>query len=88
MTDAQLSLLKDLIDADRKYRTAVHNGDHSYEMNWRGVEVGGACSQHKMRTAISLANLGLCEIMDLFGNATRFAFLSKFDPYDAVENDS
>lgn len=80
MTPAQLSLLKRLIDADRYYRSAVYRGDPMVSLDWRGVEVGWINGVNP-RTAATLEDLGLCELVNLHGN-NAFAFLGRYNPYD------
>ena len=79
MTPALSQLLKRLIDADRAYRTAVHQGDPWASNDWRGVEVS-AFNGVNPRTAEALEALGLCEIVNM-GNRN-CAFLGRYNPYD------
>lgn len=79
MTPAQQRLLQRLIEADRAYRTAVHQGDQWASNDWRGVEISPLFGVSP-RTADALVDMGLCEVVNL-GNRNA-AFLGRYNPYD------
>lgn len=79
MTPAQQRLLQRLIEADRAYRTAVNQADPWVSNDWRGVEISPLFGVSP-RTAESLMEMGLCEIVNM-GNRN-CVFLGRYNPYD------
>ncbi|UTU09721.1 hypothetical protein CcrBL47_gp437 [Caulobacter phage BL47] len=83
MTPAMASLLKRLIEADRRYHSRIKAGEF---VSWdeRGVEIGWINGVNP-RTADALADLGLCETMTVNVQGHCHAFLGKYNPYDKVD---
>lgn len=82
MTDAQIALLKRLIEADRSYHSKKLAG-LPVAREERGVEVGPINGVDR-RTANSLIDAGLAECVALHhGNG--YLFLGKYEPYDELE---
>jgi hypothetical protein len=79
LSEAQKLLLQALIEADRAFRTAEKKGELQ-DWSFRGVEIG-MITGFRSRTAESLAEAGLCEVLDM-GNGLTYAFLGKYQPYD------
>ena len=82
MTDAQIALLKRLIEADRTYHSKKAEG-RPVSRDERGVEVGQINGVDR-RTANALIDAGLAECVALHhGNG--YLFLGKYEPYDALD---
>lgn len=84
MTPAQIDLLQRLITADRLYRSRVKL-DIPSDPDWRGIEVGSISGVDK-RTANSLVEAGLAEMVDIHGRGHAYIFLGKYEPYDTLED--
>lgn len=82
MSDAQVDLLRRLMEADRAYWRQKMAGE-LVTTDDRGVEVGFINGVNP-RTAQSLSDAGLCEVLDL-RNGQRYAFLGSYDPLDPLE---
>lgn len=84
MTPSQISLLKQLIDQNRRFWLR-HLEDEPVHYDERGVEVGGmfGCDP---RTATSLVRAGLAETVTLWPGHTRI-FLGRYSlaPLDSGE---
>lgn len=78
MTPSQVSLLRNLIDADREYHTKIARGEPT-SADDRGIEIGGACDR---RTAYYLVENELAEIVSITKTQSR-VFLGKYNPYDS-----
>lgn len=78
MTPAQIALMKDLIESDRRYRRGIYNKDNVWN-DLRGVEIS-SITGYSLRTAKALDEAGLIELVCLHGRQT-YAFLGKYDPY-------
>lgn len=80
MTPAQADLLRDLIAADRRYRSLVSSGLPAHPDD-RGVEV---CSLTGVdpRTARSLEEAGLVEVLDTGRTGSKWVFLGRYAPYE------
>jgi hypothetical protein len=78
MTSAQAELLRRLIATDRAYRAKIAIGELA-DNDERGVEVGWINGVNP-RTAYSLEEAGLIELVDLFGNGRSWAFLGAYQP--------
>jgi hypothetical protein len=79
MTSAQAELLRRLIAADRAYRANIEAGGELVSLAERGVEVGWINGVNP-RTAYSLEDAGLIELVDIFGNGHAWAFLGSYRP--------
>lgn len=76
MSDAQIELLLRLIQADQKYHEKRDAGE-VMSRDYRGVEVG-PINGVSTRTAQSLVDAGLAEMLDPIGAGHSWIFLGKY----------
>lgn len=83
MTPTQAALLRDLISADRYYRSRLAAGVPVSSED-RGVEVGRTVGADP-RTAQTLVNAGLAEMLYTGRNRSNWLFLGSYQPLDDVD---
>lgn len=83
MTPAQADLLRRLIATDRDWRTQATQGNIMHRDD-RGVEVNRLIAGVDPRTAQSLVDAGLAEVVNIRGSQN-WIFLGKYEPYDSLE---
>lgn len=83
MTPKALTLLRNLIEADRKWRTRRELGEF-VSMDDRGIEISRIINGVDRRTAEQLVKLGVAETVQI-RQGQAYIFLGNYNPYDEEE---